>query len=54
MKLKRFNIYYSLYIGLEGAELINKEILFFEYISIERIELEVTNWSSEMQIDLCK
>ncbi|CAK55641.1 unnamed protein product (macronuclear) [Paramecium tetraurelia] len=54
LKLKRFNIYYSLYIGLEGAELINKEILYFEYISIERIELEVTNWSSEMQIDLCK
>ncbi|CAD8043825.1 unnamed protein product [Paramecium primaurelia] len=54
LKLKRFNIYYSLYIGQEGAELINKEILFFEYISIERIELEVTNWSSEMQIDLCK
>jgi hypothetical protein len=47
LSLKRFNIYYSLYIGDDGAEIINKDILFFEYIGIERIEVEVTNWNSE-------
>jgi len=36
-----------LYIGDEGAKLISSEIIFFEYITIKRIELEVLNWNDE-------
>ena len=38
----------------EGAELISRDIFFFEYVTIERIELEVTNWNSEMSMDHCR
>ena len=48
------NINYSLEIMNEGAELISRDIVFFEYITIERIELMRLNWNSEMSIAHCK
>lgn len=38
LKLKRLNIYYSLYLLEEGFALISDLILYFEFISIERFE----------------
>jgi hypothetical protein len=53
LSLKRFNIYYSLYVEEEGAERITRDILYFEYIAIERFELQVTNFSSAMMVNMC-
>ncbi|CAD8121707.1 unnamed protein product [Paramecium sonneborni] len=53
LKLKRITLYYSLYIGDDGAELYNKELLYFEYINVERFEVQVTNWNDAMTNSLC-
>jgi hypothetical protein len=45
LKLKRLSIYYSLYIGDDGAKLLSENIFFFEFITIERFEMQVTNWN---------
>ncbi|CAD8189473.1 unnamed protein product [Paramecium pentaurelia] len=48
LKLKQFSIYYSLYIGEVGCEIISKDLIFFEYIDIERIDFLVTNFNDQM------
>jgi len=48
LKLKRFSIYYSLYILDAGFDLLNPDIIYFEYINLERLELQVTNYNSYM------
>ncbi len=49
LKLLRLSLYYSLYIGEEGAKNLCSEIIFFEYITLKRIELEVLNWNEDNQ-----
>ena len=51
-KMKRLNIN-SPEIMKEGADMISRDIVFFDYITIERVELELTNWNSEMSIAHC-
>ena len=53
LKLKRFSIYYSLYLG-EAQDIISYDIIFFEYITIERYENNVTNFKDSDAINLCK
>ncbi|CAD8110825.1 unnamed protein product [Paramecium sonneborni] len=48
LRLKQFSIYYSLYIGEQGCEIISKDLIFFEYIDIERIDFLVTNFNDQM------
>ncbi|CAD8201537.1 unnamed protein product [Paramecium octaurelia] len=48
LKLKQFSIYYSLYIGEAGCDIISKDLIFFEYIDIERIDFLVTNFNDQM------
>ncbi|CAD8086825.1 unnamed protein product [Paramecium primaurelia] len=43
LKLKIIVFYYSLYIADEGHELLLKDLYFFEYINIERLQMQVTN-----------
>lgn len=43
-------LYYSLYINNDGAELFSKNLIYYEYINIERFEVLVTNWNSIMTI----
>jgi hypothetical protein len=47
-------LYYSLYILDAGSETLSKELLMFEYISLERLEVPVTNWNDFMMQTICK
>ena len=47
-------LYYSLYIGNDGAELFAKNLIYYEYINIERFEVLVTNWNDAMTMSVTK
>lgn len=47
-------LYYSLYIGNDGAEMFAKNLIYYEYINIERFEVLVTNWNDAMTMSLSK
>lgn len=51
LSLRKFTIYYSLYIEDEGAKLLSDNIWFNEYIRLEHFSLQVTNWNNQMQLD---
>lgn len=46
-------LYYSLYIGDDGVVKYCNDLLYFEYINIERFEVLVTNWNNNMTNSLC-
>ncbi|CAD8111410.1 unnamed protein product [Paramecium sonneborni] len=50
LKLKKATLYYSLYIGDDGVQIYCNDLLYFEYISIERFEVQVTNWNDQLKI----
>ncbi|CAD8095982.1 unnamed protein product [Paramecium primaurelia] len=54
LKLKRVTLYYALYIGDDGVKKYVNNLLYFEYINIERFEVQVTNWNDEMTNSLCQ
>jgi hypothetical protein len=51
---KSLSICNSLDIEEEGARLVSKEIIFLEYITIEKIELSDINWNDKMCVQLCE
>ncbi|CAK60705.1 unnamed protein product (macronuclear) [Paramecium tetraurelia] len=53
LKLNRITLYYSLYIGDDGVQKYVNDLLYFEYINIERFEVQVTNWNDAMTNSLC-
>ena len=53
MRLKVFDLYYSLYIADAGLEKLAKNLIFFEYISLERLILEVMNLSDPHIESIC-
>ncbi|CAD8173660.1 unnamed protein product [Paramecium octaurelia] len=46
LKLKEVIFYYSLYLLDEGHELLIKDLFFFEYISLERHQIQVSNFNN--------
>ncbi|CAD8097375.1 unnamed protein product [Paramecium sonneborni] len=47
LKLKVIVFYYSLYLQDEGHELLMKDLFYFEYINIERLQMQVTNFNNQ-------
>ncbi|CAK88506.1 unnamed protein product (macronuclear) [Paramecium tetraurelia] len=46
LKLKTVVFYYSLYVLDEGHELLMKDLFFFEYINLERHQIQVSNFNN--------
>lgn len=46
-------MFYSMQIGDVSVEIFSKDLLYFEYINIERIEVLVIQMNDEMISSLC-
>jgi hypothetical protein len=37
-----------------GSEILSKELIMFQYISLERLEVSMTKWNDFMMQKICK
>ncbi|CAD8110606.1 unnamed protein product [Paramecium sonneborni] len=54
LSLKRICILYSFNIGQEGMELLFNNLIYFEYVNIERIELQAIELEDKIVTDMIK